>query len=126
MVITTEEWLLAIAGHPLALGSSHAPLSAVSTSQALILSQTRPSRHPRHTKFLPNLTLRWLDGSGPRPDDVWHCRNLRPAICWAIPVWRYAGRRGGTCRGDVRNVFDSGLREVSFPLRTSEVFWTAR
>ena len=114
---------MAIAGHTSTLGSSPALLLAVSTSQALLLV-VQPARPATHATRYFSPTLLFV---GPMdPDDVCHCRNLRPAICWAIPVWRYAGRRGGTCGGDVRNVFDYGLREVSFPLRTWEVFWTAR
>ena len=65
------------------------------------------------------------------PDDVWCYQNLRLSICEGagVPVWRCVGRtrrrrRGGACGCDVRNVLDFGLREVSFPLRTSELFWT--
>ena len=41
-----EEWSLAIAGHTSTLGSSHALLSAVSTSQALLLHPESPKPQP--------------------------------------------------------------------------------
>ena len=60
MVITTEEWLLAIAGHTSTLGSSHALLSAVSTSQALLLLPNSPPT-PHDISPLPHFSLaRWI------------------------------------------------------------------
>ena len=60
MVITTEEWLLAIAGHTSTLGSSHALLSAVSTSQALLLPPNPPPT-PHDISPLPHFSLaRWI------------------------------------------------------------------
>ena len=60
MVITTGEWVLAIAGHTSTLGSSHALLSAVSTSQALLLLPNSPPT-PHDISPLPHFSLaRWI------------------------------------------------------------------
>ena len=76
------------------LPSSHALLTVVSTSQGLTLLP-KPAQAATHAtrNFSPTSLL-----VGPMdPGDVWHCRNLRPAICRVIPVWRHAGRRRDTC-----------------------------
>ena len=91
--LTTGEWLLAIAGHTSTLGSSHALLTVVSTSQALTLLP-KPAQAATHATRNFSLTSLFVDPMD--PTDVWYCRNLRAAICESVPVWRHAGRRQDT------------------------------
>jgi hypothetical protein len=94
MVITTGEWLLAIAGHTSTLGSSHALLSAVSASQALLLLPESAQAATHATRYFSPTSL----FVGPTdPNDVWYCRNLRPATCEGVPVWRCVGRGSEAC-----------------------------
>ena len=94
----------------------HGPLIALKHYPPPPKPPKPPTTHPRKVPPTP----RFVESS--EPHDVWDHRNLRAAICQDLPVSLCRGRAAIASRASAAKLVKHGLREVSFPLKTSEVF----